>query len=154
MAKVKDVHVHVHVDVDMGGVGPQLQEIQETLNEMGDTMADLAEDVAALKARLNEDWDNAQQRIAELTAQLADVGAQLVAALGNDAADAATIQAKQEEIDALVAAAQAASDEINAIDLDASFPPAPEPEPDPGNGPGPVDDGGGDDGVPNQAPDA
>lgn len=75
----------------------------------------IKEDIQGLIDRAQVDYD-------EVVRQRDQAFADLIVALGNDAADQATIQAKQDEIDALQRDTAEAS-ALTSFDLDASFPP-------------------------------
>lgn len=118
------IELHVfHHHVDDHAVTDKLDAILASLELQGVLMSEQSDAIAALKDRLDADWANLSQKLADATTNLAAVSGELVTALANDAADAATIAETQARVDTLVAEAQAAVDEINAIDLDAAFPP-------------------------------
>lgn len=91
-------------------------------------MSALSDAVDALKDRVG-------QRIAALQQTVSDLTQQLIDAMSNDAADAATIAEKQAQLDALNAEIASQVDEINAafadVPTDGGGEPAPEPEPEP-----------------------
>jgi small-conductance mechanosensitive channel len=150
-----DITVSIDVSGDLvvqapGGGGDDvntalLTAINQKLDELGAAMSEQSDAIAAMQQRLQDDWGHAQDVItqlqaqnADLTAQVADLQQQLVDALAQPAADAETIANLQAQLDEANAKnqqaqadAQAAVDEINAIDLDTSFPPAPPDEPPP-----------------------
>jgi chromosome segregation ATPase len=126
------VTINVHVDgdlvvqqsADLSDLNAKLDEVLAQLTTIGESMSQLDETV-----------DQAVSVLASQQATIADLSQQLLDALANDAADAATIAAKQEELDAVNADVAE-----NVTKLQEAFPapgggdPEPEPEPAPDEG--------------------
>ena len=102
----------------------KLDQIIALLNTQGAKMSALTDAVDAIQVRVGE-------RIAALQATIADLTQQLIEAMANDAADAATIAEKQAQLDALNAEIQSQVDELNAAFADVPTEPEPTPEPEP-----------------------
>ena len=97
--------------------------------------------MSELSASLNAMKERVLATVVRQQGTIEDLTSQLMAALADDAADEATIAAKQEEVDQLKADTQAAIDEINAIATEDTGPgpetpeePAPPVEGAPGEG--------------------
>ena len=110
-----DVEVNVHTVEGLEGIHPKLDAILALLRTQGVAVSELTDAVVAMKERVDAD-------VQGLLDKIIDLGGQLSAALANDAADAATIAAKQAEIDALVAEATQVVADLNAIDPVADLP--------------------------------
>lgn len=112
-----DIHIHIGRLV-IQTPSPDLSEIEETLAQIGATLSELSDAVTALQGRITEDVQHLQDVIADLTGQLTE-------ALGNDAADAATIAEKQAQLDAVTADVADTVARIQSIDPVADFPEPP-----------------------------
>lgn len=153
-------HLHVHVNMNDPRVdealarledlregimelasasGASFNQVQQRLNAIEGIMSALSDAVAGVKSRLDEDWAEAQRQIQELS-NLVDQAAAL------DVTQEAEIADLKSQRDAILSDfqtaqqdASAAVEELNAIDVDPSFPAQPEPEPEPEPEP-PVED--------------
>lgn len=112
--------VYHHFPPTDTSVTGKLDAILARLDEQGDQMSELGQSFTDMKERVLVDVRNLQQRNEQL-------GQQLIEAMSNDAADAATIAQKQAELDSA-----RAEDERVIAELDA-FDPVPDEAP-PGDG--------------------
>jgi chromosome segregation ATPase len=120
MATNNDSNAEVHLHFDSHGFpGNILQEILNELHDLGVKMTALSDAVdAVLASEADEDAQAAAALaakdvvIADLQAQLADLGTQLTTAMSNDASDAQAIADAQAALDAQAADTQAQIDRL------------------------------------------